>query len=457
VTAKLLCSIISTGILTFCGIIIETAMNITFPTLMKEFSVSTATVQWMTTSYLLIVAIIVPLSSFLKRRFSKKTLFVAADLIFIIGVLCDLFAPNFTMLLLGRFIQGIGTGIAMPLMFNIILEEAPLDKIGTLMGVGSLLTAVGPALGPTYGGWISSVWSWRMIFVTLLPFLIAALFVGSWAIKKSETEKVRFDVCGEILLALTFVSLILGLNSLGKSGTIDLTSGSELVFGAAMLAAFVRHSKMKNAALVDLSVFKNGSFSCHVFAFFVMNVCSLSLAFVFPNYLQIALHHDAFYSSLMTLPAAILGAFCAPFSGRMFDRYGAKKPLVIGGLLDILGLLLLTVFAHGNLTAYQVMFFYCFYMFGMGLSFSTIMTDGLTLLDKRRQTDGNAVFNTFQQFSGAVGTALGSTLMAIAQKGSGSLAESTGLGTFWIFLVLTILMIAAEAILLPHVRGKEKA
>ena len=85
------------------------------------------------------------------------------------------------------------------------------------------------------------------------------------------------------------------------------------------------------------------------------------------------------------------------------------------------------------------------------------MTDGLTLLDKRRQTDGNAVFNTFQQFSGAVGTALGSTLMAIAQKGSGSLAESTGLGTFWIFLVLTILMIAAEAILLPHVRGKEKA
>ena len=454
ITLRLLCSVIAAGILAFCGIIIETAMNITFPTLMKEFSVSTATVQWMTTSYLLIVAIIVPLSSFLKKRFSKKKLFIAADLIFIIGVLCDLFATNFPMLLAGRFIQGIGTGIAMPLMFNIILEEAPLDKIGVMMGVGSLLTAVGPALGPTYGGWISSVTSWRMIFVTLLPFLVLAFFIGMWAIRNNETKEASFDVAGEILLALTFTSLILGLNSLGKSGSLDLTSGIELLLGIILLVLFVRHSLSGKASLVNLNVFRDRAFSSHVLAFFVMNACSLSLAFVFPNYLQISLHHNAFYSSLMMLPAAVLGAFCSPCSGRMFDHYGARRPLSIGCIFDIAGLLLLAVFANGTLTAHEVMAFYCLYMFGMGLSFSTIMTDGLTLLDEKSQTDGNAVFNTVQQFSGAVGTALGSTLMAVAQKGGGSLAETTKTGTFHIFVVLLVLMIVAEAILLPQVKGK---
>ena len=122
--------------LSFCGVIVETALNITFPTLMREFNIKTATVQWMTTIYLLVVASVVPLSAYFKRSFKTKSLFLTANSLFLIGVAVDVFAPSFTLLLLGRVIQGAGVGIALPLMFNIILEQVPMSKIGAMMGVG---------------------------------------------------------------------------------------------------------------------------------------------------------------------------------------------------------------------------------------------------------------------------------------------------------------------------------
>lgn len=122
---KVIAAIVATGLMSFCGVIVETAMNISFPKLMEEFNVTTNIVQWMTSIYLLVVAIIVPLSALLKRSFPTKKIFVTANLLFIIGVTIDALAQSFPLLLLGRAIQGIGTGIALPLMFNIIMEQVP--------------------------------------------------------------------------------------------------------------------------------------------------------------------------------------------------------------------------------------------------------------------------------------------------------------------------------------------
>ena len=122
IDARLILSIVATGIMAFAGVVIETAMNVTFPTLMKEFQVSTSTVQWMTTGYLLVLSIIVPVSAFLKKRFKMKRLFITAGLFFIVGTIIDAIAPSFSILLTGRLLQGVGAGIALPLMFNIVIE-----------------------------------------------------------------------------------------------------------------------------------------------------------------------------------------------------------------------------------------------------------------------------------------------------------------------------------------------
>ena len=180
---KLIFSIIAAGIMSFSGVVVETAMNVTFPTLMKEFQVSTSTVQWITTGYLLILAVIIPASSWLKRRFRTRCLFLTANILFIAGTILCASASTFALLLLGRLVQGVGTGVALPLMFNIVLEQAPYDKMGVMMGIASLITAVAPAVGPSLGGMIVNLLGWRMIFIVLLPLLVLSLCFGLTSIR----------------------------------------------------------------------------------------------------------------------------------------------------------------------------------------------------------------------------------------------------------------------------------
>ena len=221
--AKLVLSVIATGIMSFSGVVVETAMNVTFPTLMEEFSIGTSTVQWMTTSYLLILAIIMPMSSYLNRRLKTKSIFTVAMIFYISGILCGFAAPTFMLLLLGRILEGIGTGLALPLMFNIITEQAPLKNMGVMMGIGMLVTAVAPAVGPSAGGWIAEHLGWRMIFAGLLPFLIVAFVLGISSIQQShETEIISFDVFGWLLLTVSFIALIFVIDESSAFGLLSI-------------------------------------------------------------------------------------------------------------------------------------------------------------------------------------------------------------------------------------------
>lgn len=131
---------------------------------MAEFHVDTSTVQWLTTGYLLTVALVTPLSSYFKRKLKLRTIFLTAIVLCITGCLMAACTLNFPMLMTARILQGAGTGIALPLMFNIILEQSPKSKIGMLMGVGGMVVAVAPALGPTCG------WSCRHVHAVALDF-----------------------------------------------------------------------------------------------------------------------------------------------------------------------------------------------------------------------------------------------------------------------------------------------
>lgn len=148
VSIKVIGAMVATGILSFCGVLAETAMNVAFPTFINEFQVGISTVQWLTTIYLLVLSVVVPLSGFLKHSFKNKQLFLASVAIFIVGLVVAAVASVFPILLLGRAIQGLGTGIALPLMFNIIMEQVPPSKIGMMMGVGTMIPAIAPAIGP---------------------------------------------------------------------------------------------------------------------------------------------------------------------------------------------------------------------------------------------------------------------------------------------------------------------
>ncbi|MFC6208126.1 MFS transporter [Levilactobacillus tongjiangensis] len=437
-------AVLATGLMSLSGVIVETAMNITFPTLMRQFNVTTGTVQWMTTLYLLIVACIVPISSYLKRRFKLKQLFIVANLLFITGLVVDACATSFPWLLAGRAIQGFGTGIALPLMFNIILEQVPLNRIGMMTGVGTLITAIGPAIGPTYGGILVTHLNWRYIFWILLPFLVISFFVGIKTIQQVvPTTHERFDFLSMMGVIVTFGGLIFGFSSLSSQPFLSWSVGGALLLGVLGLLYFVNRSKRSSHPLIQLAAVTNPAFAWHLAAFFLLQITALGLSFVLPNYLQLVNQQSAFIAGLVVLPGAVIGAAFSPVGGQILDRFGAKRPILLGLTLVTIMLAVMMSFAR-SLSVLAILGLYVGYMVGIGLAFGNIMTAGLKRLDRNLKADGNALMNAMQQFAGAMGTAIVSAIIGASQAGSvGSTLVKTAAGSQWALLVLLVASLGA--------------
>lgn len=436
--ARLILSVVAAGIMSFSGVVVETAMNVTFPALMEEFGINTATVQWMTTSYLLVLAAIVPTSSYLNRRFATKHVFIAAMVFYISGIVCGFTAVSFPMLLLGRILEGCGTGIALPLMFNIITEQAPKKNMGVMMGIGTLVTAMAPAVGPSVGGWLAENFGWRAIFAALLPILAVAFVLGVFAIRQShEVEREAFDVPGWALLAASFAALVFAVSEGGSLGfATPLVLGLFALF-AALLAGFVAVERRAAAPLIDLSVFGVGNFNLGVIAIVCLQFVVLGLSFLIPNYAQLVMGAGETEAGSILLLGCTVGAVMAPLSGQILDRFGARKPILTGASCVLVGTVLFAVLAE-NLGTAPATAIYVLFAFGQSLMVGNSMTVSLATLPERTKADGNAVINTLQQLAGAIGTSVVTAVVNAAQVGvaADGMAAATMLGTRNAYLLL---------------------
>lgn len=442
ISIKVYLAILAAGIMSFSGILIETAMNITFPTVMAEFKISTDTVQWLTTSYLLVIAIIVPISSFLKKRFSNKHLFITANLLFMVGTVLAIFSQSFSLLLIGRVIQGVGTGISLPLMFNIILEQAPSNKLGTMMGIGSLITAIAPALGPTFGGILLTTLGWRYIFIFILPLLLISLITGLATISTHHSpEKVEFDVTSFVLIIFTFFGLIYGISNVSKYGLLSVVVLGSLGIGIVSLLLFIIRSFRIENPLLDLSVFKVQSFSHHAINTFLFLACMLGMSFLIPNYIQIVNQKSAFVAGLLVLPGAAIGAILSPIAGKVLDRLGSFKPLLFGTVVALFALIGFSMLGQ-KLSLIQIVILFVIYFIGLSFVMGNTMTTGLKDINKNQIPSGNAIFNTIQQFAGAVGTSAVSTIVSGVQGSStgGQYLHRTALGSQYSFYFLSFML-----------------
>lgn len=450
--AKLVMSVAATGLMSFSGVVIETAMNVTFPALMTEFSVDTSTVQWMTTGYLLVLACIIPASSFLKRRFPTKTLFACAISLFIVGVIVCATASSFAILLCGRLIQGVGTGIALPLMFNIVLEQSPFDRMGSMMGIASLITAAAPAVGPSLGGVIVQNLGWRMIFVALLPILGIAFVMGMYSLRQSsELGRSRFDWHGWALLVVSFVCFVLSVTRAGSTGWLSTDVALLALAFLAGLALFVRHSRTHESPVIRTSIFKNRGFCLSVLSIVLLQLTTLGLGYLIPNFSQLVNGEGPAVAGSLLLPGCIVGAILAPVGGRILDRFGARPPILLGNALIVLSTLLFAI-AGQNLVTPLFLGFYLVFGFGQGLSVGNMMTNGLSCLPHDMSPDGNAAINTVQQLAGAAGTAVASSIVAASQASIVSdFALATAVGTqsaLWTLFGATCLMALFQVICL---------
>ncbi len=436
IDARLIFSVIACGIMSFSGVVVETAMNITFPSLMSEFSVDTATVQWVTTGYLLVLTAIMPLSSFFKRRFRNKTLFTAAICCFAAGTIACAVAPVFSVLILGRLVQGIGTGLALPLMFNIVLEQAPIEKMGLMMGIATLVTAMAPAAGPSVGGLIVTLWGWRQIFLVLLPFLAFSALAGLLSLRQvSELERVSFSVPQFVLLSGAFVCIVFATSSASSAGWLSVQVVGLLVIGLALIAAFVALSKRSSNPLVRIDVFQSGPYSACLVYVILLQVIVLGLGYLLPYYGQVVNGQDEFGAGCLLLPGCIIGAILAPFGGRILDLFGAKRPLGFGSLCQLAAMVLFAFLTIGA-APWAFALIYVLIPIAQGFSAANSITYGLSFLPADRKTDGNATFNTLQQLGGALGTAITTSVVNASQAQSLDFVAGTVAGTQASFYLL---------------------
>ncbi|KAA8829104.1 MFS transporter [Bifidobacterium myosotis] len=451
---RLIGAIVAVGSLAFIGILTETVMTVLFPSLMREFNVDTATVQWITTIYLLSVAASMPISSFLKRRFRLKAIFLAAVALGVTGSLIMIVAQAFPLMILARIIQGVGSGVATPLMINIILEQSPRSKIGRLMGVGSLVITVAPAIGPTVGGAVTSVLPWRAIFVGAVPLMLIAAVIGCICIEqRTPTEDAYLDPVQLCLIVLALVGLVLALNQGGVAVSAAVSGGAaarpgvvavvSLIVGLGALILFAKSSQRAFSPLLRLGILRDPAVLLHAVAYLLLPLVGIGYGYVITNVAQLSLGTSAFVAGSLVLPGALIGAVCAPVGGWFYDRFGAVKPILIPLGIAILGPVLMLVFSM-HLTPGLLAGFYFIFGFFYAIGNANVMTSGLSEVPHEFRPDGNAIFNTCLQFGGAAGTALFSTVLTVAQAGAGAegtpqFAHATAVGGAWTFAVMIVI------------------
>lgn len=437
--AKNIMAVLMVAFMSFVGILTETSLNVTFPTMMKQFKVSLDTIQWTTTGYLLMIAIIMITSSYLNERFTAKQQFSTACIGFIIGSSISVFAPNFAILLIGRLISALGAGLSIPLMFNMITEIMPRAKWGLYMGIAGLVIAMAPTLGPAFGGAINYYISWRWIFIIVMIFAALVFALGLFVIKKYHEQKRNgFDWMSFIILSAAFVSLTIGVNQISH-GLGNWKLWLLLIIAIFMFYLFAKVSKKSNKKLLDLAVFKEKAFVYGALAYFLLQFINIGTSFVLPNYVQIVGHRSSLIGGLILLPGSIIAGLLNPYFGKLYDCLGAKLPLYLGGILMTVGSISFAIFGL-NLTVLMIIILYGILMLGHRMAFSNTLAESLKLHKGRLRADATAVCQTSQQLAGSIGTTILASIMAIWQnKRDNSYAVLTAQGSQMAFCFTSIL------------------
>ncbi|WP_237762974.1 DHA2 family efflux MFS transporter permease subunit [Paenibacillus sp. A3] len=402
----------------FVAILNETLLNVALSKIMADIGILPSTAQWLTTGYLLVIGVLIPVTAFLIQKFTTRTLFLAAMSLFTLGTLAAAVAPGFGMLLLGRVLQASGTGLLFPLLTNVVLATVPLEKRGSAMGTIGIVITFAPAIGPTLSGIIVEHFSWRVLFYSVIPIALLVIAIAYLKLKNvTETTNPKIDVLSLLLSTCGFGGIVYGFSSAGE-GHGGWSSGAVLIpviIGAVALVLFVWRQLTLAEPLLDLRTFKFNVFRLSTVIMMIVMMAMFSAMMLLPIFLQGALGYSPLQAGLVMLPGGILMGIMSPITGRLFDKFGAKWLAVVG-----LALIANTLWQFSSIslsTPYaMIMILNTLLMLGISMLMMPVMTNALNELPPRLYPHGTAIISTLQQVSGAVGTALLVTVMTNGSK-----------------------------------------
>lgn len=387
----------------FLSVLMQFLLINAFPKIMAEFSINASEVQWLTTSYMLTMAVLIPMTAYLIDKFKTRTLMLIAMLLFFAGTLIGLVAPNFGILLAGRVIQGMGSGVLMPLMQTLLFLIYPRKKRGFAMGLAGLVINVAPAIGPPISGFVINHFAWRALFLLTLPVAACVLLLIYLFMRNvSEQRKTNIDVFSIVLSSVGFGGVLYGVNAIETAETFDLGTILSIGLGGLSICLFVVRQLRLKIPILELRVLKTPVFALVTFISILSFGLLISTETIIPMYVQNAQQLSALHAGFIVTPGALTLAVMSLLAGRLFDKYGGK-------LITIIGFVLLSISTLGfhfilDLTTPFVFtsVFFMLTMAGVGLINMPIMTAGINALSDTLVAHGTAVVNIARQFGGAL-------------------------------------------------------
>ncbi|MCB2361359.1 MDR family MFS transporter [Clostridium estertheticum] len=399
----------------FCCMLNETLLNMALKKLMVQFSVSANTVQWVSTGYMLIMGIAIPISALLIQSFTTRKLFVFSVTVFLIGTVVSGFSTSFFILLVGRLIQAVGTGILIPNIVNTLLIINPVEKRGKALGIFNLVMFCAPALGPTISGLIIQSLNWRWLFFIILPFSIISLILGYKYIENvTELSKPPIDIVSIILSTIGFGGIIYGVSNIGSSYTY-LIAGP-IIVSLIALAIFVIRQLHMSEPMLDMRPFKESMFSIGCILMIIMHMINFATMLILPMFLEGALAISAFTAGLLMLPGGICNGILSPISGHLYDKFGPKALIIPGFAISTIAFFLLSQSVSMTISIPMIIALHCLSLLAVGLINTPVQTNTLNQLSLKYYPHGTAIMNTLQQIAGAFGTSLFVAIMTSYQK-----------------------------------------
>ncbi len=441
----------------FLVVLNQTLLTPALPTIMGNLQVSATTVQWLTSGYALVEAVIIPLNAYLIGRFSTRKLFIGGMILFAAGTALCALAPSFIFLLLGRVLQACATGVVMPMVFALILLIFPRENRGVGMGLVGLIISFAPAMGPSVSGLLVDSIGWRALFVLVVCLAVCVVIAAVAALKKFEGfERTTFDVLSVVLIAVGMVCLLYGI-SISTSSTTIAVPLVLIVVGAAVIALFFRRQLKLDNPILDVSVLKHREFLIITIIILFLEGTLIGGSVLFPLYIQNALLASATVSGLIMLPGALLGAFFGLLSGKLFDKYGVRSIALTGAIVLLAGGISYVLL--GDATSLIVACIaYTIVCLGIQALITPLNTWGLNALPNTDLPHGNAIISTIEQIGSSLGTAFVVSLTALSSlyvSADAPAAEQSYVGCHLAFMGMLGLIVIIALIIFIFVCDKK--
>ncbi|WP_440706137.1 MDR family MFS transporter [Heyndrickxia oleronia] len=390
----------------FIAILNQTVLVIALPKIMEDLNVTANNAQWLITAFMLINGIMIPVSAFLLNQIASRNLFLLAMGCFALGTLVCAISPTFQLLLIGRMIQAVGSGIMLPLMQTLMFMIFPPDRRGEAMGLVGIVIAFSPAIGPTLSGWIVDSYHWHYLFYLILPITVIDMILAIYFLKNViQLTKPKLDILSVLLSSIGLGTLLYGIGIGGDKGWGNPIVWISCGIGLVVLFLFSLRQFKLEEPILELRVFKSKGFTVTTVIVSIIFMTMIGSEILLPIYTQKIHGYSALQSGLVLLPGALVLGLISPIAGKIFDRYGIRKLSIVGMVILTLGTIPF-LFLEQDTSIWWIVTAYSLRMLGMGLVMMPLATEGINALPQALISHGTAANNTVRQIFASLGSAI---------------------------------------------------